>query len=157
MKHHPAAKLRDGTDGPPSGEVHTLPAVPPLTSLYLYISGVCNLSCRHCWVAATEEKGRVRTPYLSVEQADRAIEEATPLGLQDVKLTGGEPLLHPRFKEIVLSAESRNLGLRIETNGVLLTDETAAFLGGLNTLTHISVSLDGPNASVHEGIRRTPG
>ena len=24
--------------------------VPPLTSLYLYIAGSCNLACRHCWI-----------------------------------------------------------------------------------------------------------
>ena len=145
------------TDESVAGEFHELTAVPPLTSLYLYISGVCNLACRHCWVAATEERGGVRTPYLPVEQAERAMEEAALLGLQDVKLTGGEPLLHPRFQDILRSTERRDLEVRIETNGVLLTEETAKFLGGLDTLTHISVSLDGPNAHVHEAMRRTPG
>ncbi len=27
--------------------------VPPLTSLYMYIAGSCNLACRHCWISPT--------------------------------------------------------------------------------------------------------
>ncbi len=35
---------RDAEARPPSE------GVPPLTSLYMYISGSCNLACRHCWI-----------------------------------------------------------------------------------------------------------
>jgi len=38
------------------------------------------------------------------------------LGLQSVKLTGGEPLLHPDFLNMVDLVKEMNLGLTIETN-----------------------------------------
>ena len=75
--------------------------VPPLTSLYMYIAGSCNLACRHCWISPTYEPDNTKGQFLKLEYIKKAVTEAKPLGLQSVKLTGGEPMLHPQFREIV--------------------------------------------------------
>jgi SynChlorMet cassette radical SAM/SPASM protein ScmF len=84
------------------------------------------------------------------------IAEARPLGLSRVKLTGGEPLLHPQLLEILALIRREDLGLTIETNGVLCTDEIAAAIARCKDPA-VSVSLDGAVAATHERIRGVAG
>src|SRR4030065_2458530 len=94
--------------------------VPPLTSLYLYIAGSCNLACRHCWIAPNylpDSKGGL---FVKLEHVEKAIREAKPLGLRSVKLTGGEPTLHPQFRDIVTLVGEAGLDIILETKGTLI-------------------------------------
>src|SRR5512137_2709644 len=93
--------------------------VPPLTSLYMYIAGSCNLACRHCWIEPNYQADSKNGKFIKLEYVKKAIKEAKPLGLQSVKLTGGEPMLHPKFREIVDHIESEKIGMVMETNGTL--------------------------------------
>jgi SynChlorMet cassette radical SAM/SPASM protein ScmF len=79
------------------------------------------------------------------------------MGLGNCKLTGGEPMLHPRYLEIVDMLTEEGLGLDMETNGTLMTAEIAKHLKEESSLTFISVSLDGPDAETHDGFRGVPG
>jgi SynChlorMet cassette radical SAM/SPASM protein ScmF len=131
--------------------------VPPLTSLYLYIAGSCNLACRHCWISPTFEPDNSKGQFLKVEYIDKAVKEAKPLGLQSVKLTGGEPMLHPQFREIVEFLDDEGIGIIIETNGTLIDADLAGFLKSKKRAHFISVSLDGAAAASHEALRGVPG
>jgi SynChlorMet cassette radical SAM/SPASM protein ScmF len=93
---------------------------------------------------------------LSVELFDRAIQEAKPLGLNGVKLTGGEPLLHPRLLDLLEIIRRENLSLSIETNGLLCTSEIAESIAKSHSR-FVSVSIDGSDAETHEWIRGVPG
>ncbi len=86
-----------------------------------------------------------------------AVEEGIPLGLHSIKLTGGEPLLHPDFLRFVDLLKEKNLGLTIETNATLMTREIARHLKESSTLRHISVSIDGAKAETHDPFRGVPG
>jgi SynChlorMet cassette radical SAM/SPASM protein ScmF len=131
--------------------------VPPLTSLYLYIAGSCNLACRHCWIVPNYlPDGTVGGLFAKLEHVEKAIREAKPLGLRTVKLTGGEPTLNPQFREIVGLIHDAGLDIIIETNGILIDDSMALFLKQ-NNVSFISVSLDGATAQTHEFLRSVPG
>jgi len=128
--------------------------VPPLRSLYLYLSSSCNLSCRHCWITprlvnAQPDPGEV----IDVKALRAAIAEAKPLGLSSVKLTGGEPLLHPCFREICDLATREELDLVMETNGTLLTADLARYLKNETSMEFISVSIDSADAARHDAFR----
>jgi SynChlorMet cassette radical SAM/SPASM protein ScmF len=84
------------------------------------------------------------------------IEQAKPLGLTGVKLTGGEPFLHPQIREILEVIEAEDLNLTVETNGVLCTPELAQEMVSCKT-PFVSVSLDGADAETHEWVRGVPG
>lgn len=131
--------------------------VPPLTSLYMYISGSCNLACRHCWISPEFQAGGNGGQHIPVEYVRKAVREAKPLGLSSVKLTGGEPLLHPGFREIVSFICDEGLRIIIETNGTLVDLDTANFLKKAENVQFISVSLDGARAETHEYMRRVKG
>jgi SynChlorMet cassette radical SAM/SPASM protein ScmF len=131
--------------------------VPPLTSLYMYISGSCNLACRHCWIEPAYQADNKNGKFIKPEYVKKAVKEAKPLGLQSVKLTGGEPMLHPRFREIVDYIESQKIGMIIETNGTLIDDEMVKFLESRKHLNLVSVSLDGAKPETHDKLRGVKG
>jgi SynChlorMet cassette radical SAM/SPASM protein ScmF len=132
--------------------------VPPLRAFYLYMSNSCNLACRHCWITPRFVNGKPDPgDVIDVEALRDAVQEARPMGLNDVKLTGGEPLLHPRFVEIVDMLSAEGLNLNMETNGTLLTAELARYLKDETNLGFVSISIDGADAETHDAFRGVPG
>jgi len=129
---------------------------PSLTQLYFYLTEGCNLACRHCWLAPKFDPAGDRYAMLPVTLFEGAITEAKQLGLQGVKLTGGEPLLHPEFLWMLGIVMREELNLVVETNGVLMTPEIAERLAAFPNR-FVSVSLDGADAETHEWVRGVPG
>jgi len=140
-----------------AGKLDLPEGVPPLTSLYMYISGSCNLACRHCWISPEFQAGGNGGQHVPVEYVRKAVREAKPLGLQSVKLTGGEPMLHPKFREIVSLINEESLRIIIETNGTLLDCSMAKFLKDTKHMSFISVSVDGADSKTHEYMRCVTG
>jgi len=116
----------------------------------------CNLACRHCWLAPRLDTTGNRYATMPVELFETAIREAKPLGLSGVKLTGGEPLLHPHFVHLLEIVRREELGLTIETNGLLCTPAIAAEIAK-SPKRSVSVSIDGADAETHEWVRGVPG
>ena len=149
------------SDVPASNRADTKPdlpdGVPPLYSLYLYISESCNLACRHCWISPSYNPGHNGGKQVELDWVRKAVREAGPLGLQNVKLTGGEPLLHTGFRELVNFIDGEGLEIQMETNGTLIDHDLAKFLRRKKHLSFISVSLDGSDDETHERLRRVPG
>ncbi len=132
--------------------------VPPLRSFYLYLTTGCNLCCRHCWITPTFVNGQPQPgDCVDLEQLRDAIETAKPMGLRHVKLTGGEPMLHPQFREVAMLIREANLGMDMETNGTLIDADAARFLYEKAKIGFISVSLDSVNPASHDAFRGVKG
>lgn len=144
------------SDAPPPLDLPE--GVPPLRAFYLYLSNSCNLACRHCWITPRYVNGKPDPgDVIDPEDLREAVLEAKPLGLCSAKLTGGEPMIHPRFIKIVDMLTENGLSLNMETNGTLLTAETAQYLKDKTNLSFISVSIDGADAKTHDWFRGVPG
>lgn len=128
----------------------------PLNQIYFYLTEGCNLQCRHCWISPKYQAADQSHPVLPFTLFRHIVDQARPLGLNGVKLTGGEPLLHPELLGILDYLRTEELGVTIETNGVLCTPEIAAAIAGSKT-PFVSVSLDGADAETHEWVRGVPG
>ncbi len=133
----------------------------PLRAIYFYPTESCNLRCIHCWIKP--DYAPDKTAYnelnkenISVEDMEKVIKDALPLGLTHVKITGGEPLLTPNLLEYIDCFSRNGLSYSMETNGTLLTEKTVSELKA-GRLTQISVSLDGSCPEVHERIRGVKG
>jgi len=142
----------------PASAIDLPEGVPPLSTFYIYLSDNCNMRCRHCWVVprftdGKPDPGRV----VDVDALRGAVREARTLGLRSVKLTGGEPMLHPRFTDIADLLTAEGLSFYMETNGTLLTAEAARHLKDKTRLTFVSVSLDGADARTHDPFRGVDG
>ncbi len=128
----------------------------PLNQIYFYLTEGCNLACRHCWIAPKFQTEDRSYPVLPVELFKSIVEQGKPLGLSGVKLTGGEPLMHPQISEILEYMKAEDLNLTMETNGVLCTPEIAQQIAACRN-PFVSVSLDGVDAETHEWVRGVPG
>jgi SynChlorMet cassette radical SAM/SPASM protein ScmF len=133
------------------------PGIPPLASLYLYISGSCNLACHHCWIDPEYQNNADEGQNVKLSFVKKAVRESKPLGLQTVKLTGGEPMVHPRFQEILKLLAREGMNIVIETNGTLIDKSLASFIKNTGKISFISISLDGAEAAIHDSLRGVEG
>lgn len=73
-----------------------------------------------------------------------------------IKVTGGEPTLHPEFEQIVRGIESYKIPFSLFTNGLWHNpSKLIEFLKGISTFTGLLISLHGANPSTHAGFSGT--
>ena len=128
----------------------------PLNQIYFYLTEGCNLKCRHCWIQPKYQGGGRSFPALDIELFRSIIEQAKPLGLSSVKLTGGEPLIHPKISQLLEHIRTKELRLTLETNGVCVTPKLAQEIKSCKN-SFVSVSIDGIKPETHEWVRGVPG
>jgi len=112
----------------------------------------CNLKCVHCYSDST---ARHYPGELDWEQCQSVIDDLADFGVPGLLLSGGEPLIHPRFFDIAEYAASNGLRLTLSTNGTLIDLETAARLKELG-MAYVGISLDGIGAT-HDEFRGKEG
>jgi SynChlorMet cassette radical SAM/SPASM protein ScmF len=127
-----------------------------LNQIYFYLTEGCNLRCLHCWIAPKFQDEGSPYPVLSLDLFKSIVDQAKPLGLSGLKLTGGEPLMHPEIGEILEYIRGEDLNLTMETNGVLCSPEIARQIRACKN-PFVSVSLDGADAKTHEWVRGVRG
>ncbi len=130
---------------------------PKLNQIYFYATMKCNARCYHCYqpTISPECEPRLETNQISKEVFLKFVENSLPLGLQHVKITGGEPLLRADLIDIIRGIRKMGLGVSLETNGFLIDEVLADALAGQNV--EISISLDGGSADIHDSLRGLPG
>jgi cyclic pyranopterin phosphate synthase len=125
--------------------------------LRVSITDRCNYKCIYC---RTGEFG-AQYPELGIDEYLRLIKLFVNLGIEKVRLTGGEPLLRNGLIELIkeLSAlrslKDEPLDLALTTNGHLL-DKLAQPLKDAG-LDRVTVSMDAVDAPTFERITRVPG
>jgi hypothetical protein len=126
-----------------------------LETLWFQITGtICNLRCSHCFISCSPDNHTLE--FLSREQVEEYLAEATAVGVKEIYFTGGEPFLHPQIFEILESALAV-APTTVLTNGVLISERFAARLGELAAASdyslEIRVSLDAPEEQANDAIR----
>ncbi len=114
--------------------------------------GQCNLRCRMCPIQFRDE-GAPGQPRAFIDYAVfcRLIDQFH--GVEELQLQGlGEPLLHPRFFEMVRHAVARGMLVSTNTNMTMMSEQGAeeCVRSGLHTM---HVSLDGASAETYQAIR----
>src|SRR6266545_4580290 len=128
--------------------------VPPLRSIYFYLTDECNQRCVHCWINPAPE-GRSQTQRPRLDDYCRLIDAAVPLGLKLVKLTGGEPLLREETFPIIRHVSQVGAQTLIETNAMLVGPREAELFREHRV--SVGVSLDGSEPAIHDRRRGLPG
>ena len=159
MTHGPA--VQSGPDSNPvpgagitpvTDEATGSDSIPALGSVYFYLTEGCNLACRHCWLGPQFDQDGKKRASLPLDLFTSVVSQGKALGMDRLKLTGGEPLLHPAIADILKVVREEALELTLETNGLLCTKELAEEIAACNG-PHVSVSLDGADARTHEWVR----
>lgn len=127
----------------------------PMT-VYWEMTIACALACRHCRATAWN---RPSPDQLTTEEGLRFLDQITGFGdpLPHLIMTGGDPLERPDLLELMMAARDRGIGVSLSPAVTpQLTREHLASFRDAGTKA-ISLSLDGSNAELHDGLRRVPG
>lgn len=112
-----------------------------LSMLNLEITERCNYNCRHCFNA---EGIKVPRAELTIDEIKRILDQAFDCGVNNVVLTGGEPMLHPHFMDIIRYVSEKGMNLiEINTNGSLITREMLEEFQSLGVNPLMKISFDG--------------
>lgn len=128
----------------------------PLGSLRLSVTDRCNLRCKYC-MPEEEYTWLPRETILSFEEMYALTGFFTDLGIEKVRITGGEPLLRRDLPTLIrmLLRNPQVRDLALTTNGILLADQAQALYdAGLHRVT---VSLDTLDASRFQALTRRDG
>ncbi|MFC1522542.1 radical SAM protein [Elusimicrobiota bacterium] len=114
------------------------------------ITNICDSKCLHC----LEESGpeNAFSYELNREEIFRILKQIAKLNIPYVAFGGGEPLAHPNFIETCEYLSSKEIDIKIETNGHLIDREYARWFASLR-IRSVQVSLDGPDQVTHERVR----
>lgn len=131
----------------------------PPVHLTLFVTGRCNLRCRHCFHWEDVAAG---TEGPDLEDIVRLADSSARMGpLLQLALAGGEPFLRKDLPEIAGAFGRHGLGhLSIPTNGLVGDQQHEAVERMLefcpDTHINVAVSIDGP-PDVHDEIRQVAG
>jgi cyclic pyranopterin phosphate synthase len=112
-----------------------------ISDLRVSVTDRCNFRCQYC-MPAEGLPWLERSELLSFEEIERVVRLMVSIGIEDVRLTGGEPLVRRDFPRLVgmLSGIEGLEDLSLTTNGYLLErDATALVEAGIN---RVNVSID---------------
>jgi MoaA/NifB/PqqE/SkfB family radical SAM enzyme len=133
------------------GDANLLPALHPSGVLLVHLLDQCNLRCRHCYMEADLSGMTYLPPHL----VKRSLGEVKPLGIGQVYLSGGEPLLYPALPDLLeFASQQEDLEVCVSTNGTLLGPQEARMLKDAGV--QVQVSIDGPQA-YHDRFRGVRG
>jgi MoaA/NifB/PqqE/SkfB family radical SAM enzyme len=106
------------------------------------LTHLCNLACAYC-------DRHTKLPHeMTTPQILDALEGLRRLGMAEISLDGGEPLLHRDVETVVEWLVDHDVVVRMNTNGILVPTRRAV----IERLSKVKISLDGPRA-VHDEAR----
>lgn len=122
-------------------------------NLRISVTDRCNIRCFYC-MPAENVQFLNRSKILSFEEIIRFVRLVVPLGVNKIRLTGGEPLVRKEIPELVkMLAEIPGIDdIGITTNGILLPQYAQQLYDA--GLRRINISLDALNAKKFEEITR---
>lgn len=115
--------------------------------VYLELTRACNLKCIHC----LNNSGMKQKDELTKDELLKLIKKLSSLGVQEIRFTGGEPLLFNGIYDLIKFATEEGICTSLGTNGTLITKEVAKKLKE-SGLKKVVVSIDG-NKKTHDKIR----
>lgn len=124
---------------------------PQLTSLQIELTSRCNERCIHCYIPHENKLSDI-DPDLFYDVLD----QCRDMGLLNITLSGGEPMLHKNFPEFLRKAKDYDFSLNILSNLTLLNNDIIAEMKA-NRLSSVQVSLYSMKEEIHDTITRVPG
>jgi cyclic pyranopterin phosphate synthase len=125
-------------------------------NLRISVTDRCNIRCFYC-MPAENVQFKPRSEILSFEEIERFVRVVARLGVNKLRLTGGEPLVRadmPRLVEMLAAVPGID-DIALTTNGILLAEQ-AQWLKDAG-LDRLNISLDALNAETFKQITRRDG
>ena len=124
----------------------------PVT-FYGLVNERCNVKCRYC------EYWRLKhyNKEMTIDEWKAALTSVKDfVGKYSINFSGGEPLIKPGFIDLLGWCNENDISAGVTTNGSAITRRNAAKIVAANPF-NVNISVDAPNADVHDYLRGYPG
>jgi radical SAM protein with 4Fe4S-binding SPASM domain len=128
-----------------------IPFLSAPTSVDIFVTSRCNLNCIHCFADGNLGNSR----ELNVNDLKSIFNQLESMGVFEVRINGGEPLLHRDIKEILAFLREKRFRKVMLTNGTLLNDKIVKLLKESGTIP--TISLDDSRKEDHDSFRGVRG
>jgi len=122
----------------------------------LNYSNKCNFQCPHCYTNSGSSDHKGVGSKLSLSDIKSLADQADELGVYEIDIQGGEPLMLLNLFEILAALGADRFYVYITTNGWLLTEDLAIKLAKAG-VDRVSVSIDAFSSAEHDKFRRKQG
>lgn len=117
------------------------------------LTGKCNYNCLHCFNAADNKQ--LQSEF-TLDEAEKLLCDAEECGIIGFTITGGEPMLHLHFMQIIRSIYKRNMYVQeLNTNGYFLTQAILDEMKEIGCHPLMKISFDG--VGHHDWLRNRKG
>lgn len=123
-----------------------------LSRVFAEITAQCNLRCEHCYGQFSID----RREKLSVADVDALAGRAAAIGVYEFDVTGGEPLLHPQFAELLGVLDDHRMLTTVFTNLTHVPERARAALTERH-VTKVITSIESLDPQIHDSFRGLPG
>lgn len=126
------------------------------SDLRISVTDRCNIRCFYC-MPNENVVFKPREELLTFEEIERFVRVAAPLGIEKLRITGGEPLVRRDLHRLIarLAKIDGIQDIALTTNGILLADQAADLRAA--GLKRLNISLDALDADVFRQIARRDG
>lgn len=124
---------------------------PHLSSFQIELTSKCNERCVHCYIPH-----KFKLYNITDELYYSTLEQLSKMNVLSVTLSGGEPMMHPHFKEFLKAAKKYDFYVNILSNLTLLDDETIQIMKEGN-VSSVQVSLYSMIPEHHDAITKLSG
>ncbi len=109
----------------------------------------CNFDCGFCF----NKQGYQKAGEMASSTAKKAIEKTAEEGIEAIRLTGGEPLLHPNLVKLLALARRKGLYTMLNTNASMVNEKNAKEIAENSDNILISMHSLEPNKSTLKAIK----
>jgi len=120
-------------------------------SVDVFVTRRCNLRCTHCFASSTEGNAS----ELAYEDLESIFNQLESMRIFEVRVNGGEPLLHHEIDKILAFLRKKRFRKVILTNGTLLDGRIVKLLKESGTIP--TISLDDSQIESHDSFRGVEG
>ena len=124
---------------------------PLLTNLHVEITSRCNERCIHCYIPHED-----KTKDMPPEMLYCILDQCRDMNVLHLTVTGGEPMLHEKFYDLLKKCREYNFSVNILSNLTFLNDKIVREMKR-NPLLGVQTSLYSMRPSVHDEITQTKG
>ncbi|MGI6395384.1 MAG: radical SAM protein [bacterium] len=124
---------------------------PTIFGMQIELTNCCNERCVHCYIPH-----HWKEETLEKEVVLNVLDQTAEMGTLGLTLSGGEPMLHPDFIEILQHARKKDFSVTILSNLTLLNEKILNAIKEAN-INGIQVSLYSMNPLEHDFITKLPG
>lgn len=119
------------------------------------LTPVCNMDCKMCYVRLSQQTQRSIGALADAQQWLELGREARKAGMLYLLITGGEPFMHPQFRQIMEGLHKMGFLITINSNGTLIDEDVVSWLKNCPPV-RINISLYGASNETYAALCGNP-